>query len=245
VIEFRGVHHAYGEREVLRGVDLILGEPRVGIVGANGSGKSTLARMINGLVTPTAGTVTVDGLDVATQGKQVRQRVAFVFPDPEAQIVMPTVSEDIAFSLRRHKLSRTQVDQRVDEVLARFGLSEHRDHPAHLLSSGQKQLLAVASVTATHPSVLVADEPTTMLDRRHERAVMRHLTSLDLQLVVVTHQLDLLLEWERVIVLDEGRVVADGTGAESIAFYCDLMDRADAGPAMRPADPGRPEGPSC
>lgn len=228
MIEFRDVHHSYGDREVLRGVDLVLDTPRTGIVGANGSGKSTLARMINGLVRPTSGQVLVDGLDVARQGREVRRRVAFVFPDPEAQIVMPTVAEDIAFSLRRRRLSRAEVDARIDAALARFGLTGHRDHPAHLLSSGQKQLLALASVTALDPAILVADEPTTMLDRRHTREVMRHLEALDQQLVLVSHQLDLFASWERVVVVDEGRIVADGPGSESIPFYCDLMDRDES-----------------
>ncbi|MDO5627994.1 MAG: ABC transporter ATP-binding protein [Mobilicoccus sp.] len=224
MIEFRGVAHSFGEREVLRGIDLVLTEPRVGIIGANGSGKSTLARTVNGLITPTSGEVVVDGLPVASRGRDVRRRVAFVFPDPEAQIVMPTVTEDIAFSLRRHRLSAAERAERIDRALDRFGLLDHRDHPAHLLSSGQKQLLALASVTATDPAILVADEPTTLLDRRHTREVMRHLEALDQQLVLVTHQLDLLAHWERVIVIDEGRVVADGPGPDSVEVYCRLMD---------------------
>ncbi|WP_168582132.1 energy-coupling factor ABC transporter ATP-binding protein [Gephyromycinifex aptenodytis] len=224
MITFEGVHHSYGERAVLRDINLALDEPRVGIIGANGSGKSTLVRMINGLVTPSAGTVIVDGLDVARDGRGVRRNVGFVFPDPEAQIVMPTVVEDIAFSLRRFKLGRAAEDRRIEAALSRFGLAQHRDHPAHLLSSGQKQLLALASVTATEPRVLVADEPTTLLDRRHTRAVMRHLDSLDQQLILVTHDLDLLKDWERVLVIDEGQVVADGPGSSSIRTYCDLMD---------------------
>lgn len=227
MIEFRDVRHVYGEREVLRGIDLVLAEPRVGIIGANGSGKSTLVRMINGMVVPTSGAVRVDGLDVATKGAQVRRRVGFVFPDPEAQIVMPTVAEDVAFSFRRHRLPREEVAARTDRVLARFGLGGHRDHPAHLLSSGQKQLLAMASVTATDPAVLVADEPTTLLDRRHTRMVMRHLAGLEQQVVLVTHQLELVESWERVVVVDEGRIVADGPGARSVPFYRDLMDAQD------------------
>lgn len=224
MIEFRDVSHSFGQRQVLRGVNLELREPRVGIIGANGSGKSTLVRMINGLITPSSGQVRVDGLDVARDGRGVRRIVGFVFPDPEAQIIMPTVAEDIAFSLRRHRLGRAENERRITSALTRFGLLDHRDHPAHLLSSGQKQLLALASVTATEPRVLVADEPTTLLDRRHTRQVMRHLRSLDQQLLLVTHDLDLVVDWERVIVIDEGQVVADGRGARSVDFYRDLMD---------------------
>lgn len=231
MIEFRDVRHSYGDRQVLRGIDLVIEGPRTGIIGANGSGKSTLARMVNGLVEPTSGRVLVDGLDVARHGREVRRRVAFVFPDPEAQIVMPTVAEDIAFSLRRRRLPREEIEARVAAALERFGLVDHRDHPAHLLSSGQKQLLALASVTVLDPAILVADEPTTMLDRRHSRAVMRHLESAEQQLVLVSHQLELFTEWERVIVVDEGRVVADGPGATSVAFYCALMDGAAEGGA--------------
>lgn len=224
MIVFEGVHVAFGEREVLRGIDLTLAEPRVGIIGANGSGKSTLARTVNGLVRPDAGRVVVDGLDVSAQTAAVRSRVGFVFPDPDAQIVMPTVAEDVAFSLRRAKLARAEVDARVDAVLARFGLADHRDHPASLLSSGQKQLLALAAILVTEPAVLVADEPTTLLDRRHARRVARLLDSLDQQVVLVTHHLDLVEDLDRVVVVDDGRVVADGPGRESVRAYVELMD---------------------
>lgn len=223
MIQFEDVWHSYGDREVLRGIDLRLAEPRVGIIGANGSGKSTLARMINGLVDPTRGRVAVGGLDVRREGAQVRRRVGFVFPDPDAQIVMPTVAEDVAFSLRRHRLSRAQRGEKVAEVLERFGLAGHADHPCHLLSSGQKQLLALAAVLVTDPDVLVCDEPTTLLDLRNSQEVAALIDRLDQQVVLVTHHLDLLAAWERVVVIDEGRVVADGPADSSISFYRELM----------------------
>src|SRR5689334_24637709 len=113
VIEARGVSHRYGERTVLRDVDLRLDEQRVGVIGANGSGKSTFVRMINGLVVPTTGTVTVDGLDIRRNAREVRRRVGFCFTDPDAQIVMPTVAEDVAFGLRRRGLSKAEVSARV------------------------------------------------------------------------------------------------------------------------------------
>lgn len=226
MITFEGVHHSYGERVVLRGIDLTLSERRVGIVGANGSGKSTLARMINGLISPSRGRVGVDGLDVARQGAAVRRRVGFVFPDPEAQIVMPTVAEDVDFSLRRHRLDRAERAARVREALTRFGLADHADHPAHQLSSGQKQLLALAAVLVTQPSVLVADEPTTLLDRRNAREITRLMAGLDQQVVLVTHQLELLADWDRVVVIDAGRVAADGPPQESLERYRRLMDES-------------------
>src|SRR3954451_19292329 len=153
-IRFAGVQHRFGDRSVLENIDLTLTEARVGIVGANGSGKSTLARMINGLIRPTAGSVTLDGLDTSAKGREVRRRVGFVFTDPDNQIVMPTVAEDVAFSLRRSKLPAPEVQARVAAALRRFDLEGHADHPTHLLSGGQKQLLALAAVLITQPDVV-------------------------------------------------------------------------------------------
>src|SRR6185437_3850334 len=129
MIRLHGVSHRYGERVVLSEVSLELDEPRVAVIGANGSGKSTFARLLNGLVLPTEGTVTVDGLDTRKDGAAVRRRVGFVFTDPDAQIVMPTVAEDVAFSLRRRRISADERSTLVSETLARFGLAGHADHP--------------------------------------------------------------------------------------------------------------------
>lgn len=223
VILFSGVRHRFGERVVLEGIDLRLSEHRIGIVGANGSGKSTLARMINGLVRPTAGTVTVDGLDATRDGKRVRASVGFVFTDPDNQIVMPTVAEDVAFSLRRSGLPAAEVEARVAVALDQFGLAGHADHASHLLSGGQKQLLALAAVLVRRPAVVVADEPTTLLDLRNARRVSDLLMGLPQQLIIVTHQLELLSGYDRVVVLDAGRVVADGPPSAALPAYQALI----------------------
>jgi biotin transport system ATP-binding protein len=223
VIEIRGVTHRYGSRVVLRDVDLRLAERRIGIVGANGSGKSTLARLLNGLVVPSEGSVAVDGLDTRDEGAAVRRRVGFVFTDPDAQIVMPTVAEDVAFSLRRSGLDRAARAARVAEVLESFGLAGHADHAAHLLSGGQKQLLALAAVLVTEPAVLVCDEPTTLLDVRNARRVAQLLTGLPQQVVLVTHHLEQLDGFDRVLVVDGGRVVADAPPAQALAAYSVLV----------------------
>ncbi len=223
MISLREVQVRYGDRVALEHVDCELDEAKIVVLGANGSGKSTLARLLNGLVLPTAGSVQVDGLDTRSHGAQIRRRVGFVFTDPDAQIVMPTVGEDVAFSLRRRGLSRQETSARVQQVLDRFGLAGHADHPAHLLSGGQKQLLAIASVLVTEPEVLVCDEPTTLLDLRNARMVSELLHGLPQQVVLVTHDLDRLLEWDRVLVVDRGRVVADGLPASTVAAYRTLM----------------------
>ncbi|WP_104197628.1 ABC transporter ATP-binding protein [Cryobacterium sp. M15] len=222
-IRFDQVGQSFGERRVLRNVNLSLTEHRIGIVGANGSGKSTLVRMINGLVTPTSGTVTVDGLDVARHARDVRRKVGFIFTNPDNQIVMPTVQEDVAFTLRRRGLSPAEIAERTAATLEQFGLSEHAEQPAHRLSGGQKQLLALAAVLVARPATIVADEPTTLLDARNARRIGELLHTLPQQVIVVTHHLHLVEEFDRVIVIEEGTVVADGAPEQSLAAYRALL----------------------
>jgi biotin transport system ATP-binding protein len=222
-LELGGVTHAYGDRTVLRDVSVVLAEHRVGVIGSNGSGKSTFARLLNGLVLPTAGRVLVDGLDTATDLRAVRRRVGFVFQDPDAQIVHPTVAEDVAFGLQNQRVPAAEREQRVAEMLARYGLDEHADHPAHLLSGGQKQLLAIAGVLVMRPARLVFDEPTTLLDLANRRRVARVIEELEQDVVVVTHDLDLLTGFDRVLAIEDGRVVADGTPTETVDWYVDRM----------------------
>ncbi|MFF4621679.1 energy-coupling factor ABC transporter ATP-binding protein [Nonomuraea jabiensis] len=223
MIEFADVRVRLGARDVLNGVTAALPERRIGVVGANGSGKSTFARLINGLALPTSGSVTVLGLDTRRHAARIRRGVGFLFTDPDAQIVMPTVAEDVAFSLRRKGLAREEVERRVHDVLSRYGLAGHADHPAHHLSGGQKQLLALCSVMVLQPDILVMDEPTTLLDLRHSRQVADLLRELPQQVLVVSHDLPLLAGFDRVLVLDQGRVVADGTPDEAIAHYRKIM----------------------
>ncbi|WP_407342519.1 energy-coupling factor ABC transporter ATP-binding protein [Pengzhenrongella phosphoraccumulans] len=208
---------------ILDAVDLTITERRVAVVGANGSGKSTLARLVNGLVLPTAGRVLVDGLDTARDGAAIRRRVGFVFTDPDAQLVMPTPREDVALSLRRLRIDAAERDERVRAVLDRFGLAGLAEVSVHALSGGQKQLLALAGVLATEPAILVCDEPTTLLDLRWRRVVDELLASLDQQVLMVTHDLDAATRSDRVLVVDDGRVVADGPGEVAVGAYRDRM----------------------
>lgn len=224
LIDVQGVTHGFdGRSPVVRDLTVRLEERRIGVIGANGSGKSTFARMLNGLVVPEHGTVTLDGLDTARQGREVRGRVGFCFTDPDSQIVMPTVAEDIGFGLRRRGLTKGEIVDRVDAAMAAHGLAGRGDHPAHLLSGGQKQLLALASVLVTEPDLLVMDEPTTLLDVRNARRVADRVRELPQQVVLVTHHLDLLEDFDRVLVFDDSRLVHDGTPADSIAVYLERM----------------------
>jgi biotin transport system ATP-binding protein len=222
-VELREVSHSYGDRRVLDGVTLTLTESRVGVIGANGSGKSTFARLLNGLVVPSSGTVLVDGLDTRTRLREVRRRVGFVFQDPDAQIVHPTVAEDVAFGLANQGVPSPEREDRVEAMLVRYGLDGHRDHPAHLLSGGQKQLLAIAGVLVMRPQRVVFDEPTTLLDLANTRRVARVIEDLEQDVVVVTHHLDLLAGFDRVLVFEDGRLAADGTPAETVPWYVARM----------------------
>lgn len=219
MIELDNVTCDLGGRRILEQVDLTFTERRVGIIGANGSGKSTLARLLNGLVLPTEGHVRIDGLDTGTDVRAVRRRVGFVFQDPDAQIVYPTVGEDVGFGLRNRGLAKAEIDERVEAVLCDYGLWALRDQPAHLLSGGEKQLLALAAVLVTEPAYLVLDEPTTLLDLPNSRRIAGVLEGLPQPVVAISHDLALLEDFERVVVLDRGRVVADGPASDSIAAY--------------------------
>lgn len=225
VIEFKGAAVTYDGNTVLQPLTTRLSEQRIGIIGSNGSGKSTTVRLINGLIEPTSGQVLYDDLSPTTQGRDVRKRVGFVFSDAESQIVMPRVSDDVAFSLRRFKLPRDEVRSRVDDALARFELTDLAENSPHTLSGGEKQMLALASVMVIEPDTIIADEPTTLLDLRNRKRIVRELNALEQQLIVVTHDLDMLRDFERVLAIDDGALVYDSNPADAIAFYTDLMDK--------------------
>ncbi len=241
---------AEGEATILRPTTLALTERRISIIGGNGSGKSTLARLLNGLIVPSTGQVLVApepadagsapparALDTRSDGAAVRRAVGFMFTDPTAQFIMPTAVEDVALSLRRsHPAKRARVAA-AGAVLERFGIARLADHSVHTLSGGQKQLLALASVLATDPAILVADEPTTLLDLRNSRMIAELLFSLPQQLVVVTHDLELAARADRTLVVEGGAIVFDGTPAAAIAHYRASIGGEPAGPSSPPADP--------
>ena len=210
---------AEGDLLVLDTTTLELTESRIALIGPNGAGKSTMARLLNGLVTATSGRVLVDGLDPARDGRTVRRKVGFTFTDPAAQLVMPTVLEDIALSLRRTDPKRHERDQAARAVLRAYGLEELAERSVHALSGGQRQLVALAGVLATDPDILVADEPTTLLDLRNARMIGDLLLGLPQRLVLVTHDLELAARCDRALLVDDGRVIADGPAHEVVEHY--------------------------
>lgn len=209
-----------GDTEVLRGLDLDLDARTVAVVGDNGSGKSTLARVVGGLVAPSAGTARVLRLDPVRDASELRRRVAIVFSNPDAQIVMPTVAEDVAFSLRGERMSRAERAERVVDALTRFGLAGLGDRSAHDLSGGQKQLLALCGAFVRGPELVVADEPTAYLDGRNARIVADHLLAdTGHRLLLVTHDLALAERCEAAVHVAEGRVVAVGEARDVVRSY--------------------------
>jgi len=223
MITLENVTVEFDQRRVLDDISLSLSEKRIGIVGANGSGKSTFVRLLNGLQVASSGIVRVDDFDAAKDGRKVRRHVGFVFQNPDNQIVYPVVEEDIAFGLKALKLPKDEIDRRIDEVLARYGLSEFRTHPSHLLSGGQKQLLAISGVLVMAPRYVIFDEPTTLLDLRNRNRVERAIAELDQTVITVSHDLDLIAGYDRVLVFENGRIACDDVPAIAIPRYREMM----------------------
>jgi energy-coupling factor transport system ATP-binding protein len=191
----------------------------VAILGANGSGKSTLARHLNALLTPDSGSVHIAGLDTRNPRTHpdIRRMVGMVFQRPEDQTVATLVEHDVAFGLENMGLPTAEIRARVDEVLHAVDLWEERHRPPHMLSAGQMQRLALAGVLAMRPRCIIFDEVTAMLDpagRRAVRALLRELRAQGLTLVLITHLMEEVLDADRVVVLDHGRVALEGTPAE-------------------------------
>ena len=219
----RGLRYAYPDGHVaLRGIDLTVARgERVALLGPNGAGKTTLVLHLNGILTPSEGTVTVAGLTVEQDREtlaEIRRRVGIVFQDPDDQLFLPTVAEDVAFGPANLGLRGAELTARVEEALAAVGMTEHRDRAPHHLSFGQRRRVAVATVLAMRPEILVLDEPSSNLDPASRRELAEILRALPVTLLMVTHDLPYALELcDRAVILDEGRVVADGPVVDLLA----------------------------
>ncbi|URK88347.1 energy-coupling factor ABC transporter ATP-binding protein [Rhizobium sp. RCAM05350] len=218
-IRFSGASVTYGERAVLQPLTLSLIERRIGIIGLNGSGKTTFARLINGLVKPTTGQVTVNGLDTVQDASATLAAAGFIFQNPQHQIIMPIVHEDIAFGLKNRGMKADEIERRTAAVLERFGIAHLARRRVHELSGGETQLVAIASVLVTGPGILILDEPTNQLDLKNRLLVERTIAGLDEHTIVISHDLPLIEQFDRVLLFHEGRLVADGPVSESIRTY--------------------------
>ena len=188
----------------------------VAVLGHNGSGKSTLAKHFNAILLPTAGTVYVGGIDTKQEDRlyDIRQTVGMVFQNPDNQLVATIVEEDVAFALENLGVPPEEIRRRVDESLKAVGMYEYREHAPHQLSGGQKQRVAIAGIIAMRPKCIVLDEPTAMLDPQGRREVLRTIRQLGDQfgitVVLITHYMDEAAQCDRVVVVDNGKVILDG-----------------------------------
>jgi len=221
-IVFSAVTVRYGGRIALHPLDLSLTERRIGVVGLNGSGKTTMARLINGLVKPTDGTVMVGGLDTVKDEAAARGRTGFIFQNPQHQMILPILAEDIAFGLKNRGLGKAEIAERTEAILARFGISHLARRRVHELSGGETQLGAIASVLVTGPDLLILDEPTNQLDLKNRALIERTIAGLAEQVLVITHDLALLEGFDRVLVFDGGRLAADAPPDEAIRAYREI-----------------------
>ncbi|TGY42025.1 energy-coupling factor transporter ATPase [Clostridium sartagoforme] len=190
------------------------------VLGHNGSGKSTIAKHMNALLIPSDGTVIVDGLDTKDQKNlwEIRSRAGMVFQNPDNQLVATIVEEDVAFGPENLGVEPEEIRKRVDESLKKVGMYEYRRHAPHLLSGGQKQRIAIAGILAMKPKCIIFDEPTAMLDPSGRREVLKNIKEINemygITIVLITHYMDEAAQADRVIVMDEGKVILEGKPRE-------------------------------
>ena len=232
-IEFKDVSFSYGSEPgaapVLKSVNLSVEEGQfVAVLGHNGSGKSTLAKLINGLLAPVSGTVTVFGADTADEKKlfEIRKNAGMVFQNPDNQMVATIVEDDVAFGPENVGVAREEIGRRIEYALAAVGMTEYRDATPARLSGGQKQRVAIAGVLALKPRIMILDESTAMLDPKGRREVMDVVRTLNkeekITVIHITHFMEEALEADRVVVLDGGLVVMDGAPREVFRSAAEL-----------------------
>ena len=225
-------------RDALSGVSLsIEAGSFIAVLGHNGSGKSTLAKLLNAILVPTEGTVTVKGMDTRSEENllNVRRTVGMVFQNPDNQIVASVVEDDVAFAPENLGVPPAEIRRRVDEALKRVGMYEFRNNAPHLLSGGQKQRVAIAGVLAMQPEILVMDEPTAMLDPSGRQEVLRTICRLHTQqhktVVMITHYIEEAIGADRVYLIHNGKMIADGTAREMLT-QPELLAAAGLTPPM-------------
>ena len=233
IISFKNVHFTYpgDDQESLCGIDLdIAAGSFVAVLGHNGSGKSTLAKHMNAILVPDEGQVLIDGIDTADEDRviDVRRTVGMVFQNPDNPIVANVVEDDVAFAPENRGVPPEEIRRRVDEALKQVDMYDFRMHAPHLLSGGQKQRVAIAGVIAMQPRIIVLDEPTAMLDPQGRAEVIGTITKLcrenGMTVVLITHHMDECVGADRLIVMSNGHIVADGTPKDVFADVA-LMDR--------------------
>ncbi len=227
-LELRDIHFSYpGGDKVLDGLSLAFPEGEAtGIVGANGAGKSTLLLLMLGVLAPSRGEIILGSTPLTPRHLPLfRRHMGLAFQNPDDQLFMATVGEDVAFGPRNYGFDEDEVERRVTEALEQVGMEHLRRRSPFKLSGGEKRSAALAAVLALRPEILILDEPTASLDPKARRRVMEMLARFDHTRIITSHDLDMVLEvCRRVIVLDRGRVAADGPARELLADR-ELLER--------------------
>lgn len=226
-LEVRDLHFAYPDgQEAIRNMSFVIhhGES-VGIIGANGAGKSTLLMLLMGVLFPDRGEVLVGDVHVTKKTLPlIRQRLGIVFQNPDDQLFMTTVYDDVAFGPRNYKLDELEVESRVEQALEMVGITHLKDRAPFKLSGGEKRAAAIASVLSMEPDVLIMDEPTAALDPKSRRRIIRLLNGFRHTKIITSHDLDMTYETcDRIIVIKDGEIAADGPKAE-ILTNAELLD---------------------
>ncbi len=208
-----------GEAQVLRDITVDFSAASTAILGLNGSGKSSLLKLVNGINKAQSGSVVVGGLEVQDHIADVRSEVGLLFSNPLTQLIMPTAVEDVEFSLQRTGLSREQRRSRALELLSDRGVGHRAENSIYDLSGGEQQLVALTSVLAVEPKILLLDEPTTLLDLRNKLRLYALLDTLSQQLIISTHDLELAVRCEQAVVIHDGMVYTQGNSRGVIARY--------------------------
>lgn len=204
---------------VLNKLSLELHESRIGLIGHNGSGKSSLVRLINGLLQPDSGNIDVHGHNPTRGPEKMSAQVGFIFQNPDHQIIFPTVEEELCFGLLNQGISKLKATRQVTDFLATHQRSDWADQAVHSLSDGQKQLVCIFAVLLMNPSVLILDEPFSALDLPTRYQIMDLLSRLPQQLLMISHELDTLEMFERIIWLEQGQVFQDGPPHQVLPAY--------------------------
>ncbi|HAV43401.1 TPA: energy-coupling factor transporter ATPase [bacterium] len=226
MIKIENLGYSYSQSggvSALRRIDLEICEGEfIALIGPSGCGKTTLAKCLNGILTPSCGQVLIDGLNTASKEAKwtIRQQVGIVFAHSENQLIGGTVEEDIAFGLENIGMEPSLMRQRIDETLGLLSLEEYRDFPPHLLSDGQKQVVAIAGVLAFHPKYLVLDRATELLDPGAQRRVLEIVQRLNrkgMTILLITHSMEEIFLAQRVVVMDQGKKILEGEAKEIFA----------------------------
>lgn len=228
-ITVSGVSLTRGGRALLRGIDVATPARRIGIVGRNGSGKTTLARVLCGLIAPDTGTVRVCGVDVVRDRRAALRTVGILFQNPDHQIIFPTVEEELAFGLTQLGQTKAQVQAGVTAILSRFGRAHWRDAAIHTMSHGQKQLVCLMAVLVMEPRVVVLDEPFSGLDLPTRMQLTAAFAGITAGIVHITHDPDIVRDYDHVIWMDGGRVAMQGDAGPVLDAYVARMTALGAG----------------